>query len=204
MSHEMRTPLNGVLGLTAQLAKTALDARQQEFVRTIRHSGQHLLRVINDVLDIAKITSGKLELEETAFNLCHSMSEALRPLVVQAQEKGLHFAGTPLRTTCAYPWVLGDALRLNQILLNLVANAIKFTPAGGRVVVIGEQVAETDATLTVRFSVEDTGIGIAHKNRIGHGFQNVANKHLLLGELLLGQHAARGFGQVQGLATRGR
>ncbi len=160
MSHEMRTPLNGVLGMTAHLAKTALDARQQEFVRTIRHSGQHLLGVINDVLDMAKITSGKLELEEKAFNLCDSMGEALRPFVAQAQEKGIHFAGTPLRTTCAYPWVLGDSLRLNQILINLVSNAIKFTAPGGRVVVIGEQLAETDATLTVRFSVQDTGIGI--------------------------------------------
>jgi len=161
MSHEMRTPLNGVLGMTAQLAKTALDARQQEFVRTIRHSGQHLLGVINDVLDMAKITSGKLELEEKAFNLCDSMGEALRPLVAHAQEKGLLFAGTPLRTTCAYPWVMGDSLRLNQILINLVSNAIKFTAPGGRVVVIGEQLAETEATITVRFSVQDTGIGIA-------------------------------------------
>ncbi|MDO7884054.1 ATP-binding protein [Hymenobacter cheonanensis] len=161
ISHEIRTPLNGVLGMASQLGKTALDGRQQEFVRTIRHAGQHLLHVINDVLDMAKITSGKLELESVAFNLCDSMGEALRPLVNQAKEKGLHFAGTPLRTTCAYPWVLGDPHRLNQILINLVANAIKFTPAGGRVVVIGEQLDETASTLTVRFSVEDTGIGIA-------------------------------------------
>jgi PAS domain S-box-containing protein len=161
ISHEIRTPLNGVLGMASQLAKTSLDTRQQDFVRTIRHAGQHLLHVINDVLDMAKITSGKLELEAVAFNLCDSMGEALRPLVNQAKEKGLHFAGTPLRTTCAYPWVLGDPHRLNQILLNLVANAIKFTPPGGRVVVIGEQVSETATTLTVRFSVEDTGIGIA-------------------------------------------
>lgn len=161
VSHEIRTPLNGVLGMASQLGKTALDGRQQEFVRTIRHAGQHLLHVINDVLDMAKITSGKLELESVAFNLCDSMGEALLPLVAQAKEKGLHFAGTPLRTTCTHPWVLGDPHRLNQILINLVANAIKFTPAGGRVVVVGEQIAETLSTLTVRFSVEDTGIGIA-------------------------------------------
>jgi PAS domain S-box-containing protein len=161
ISHEIRTPLNGVLGMASQLSKTALDARQQDFVRTIRHAGQHLLHVINDVLDMAKISSGKMEFEAVAFNLCDSMGEALRPLVTQATEKGLHFAGTPLRTTCAYPWVLGDPHRLNQILINLVANAIKFTEPGGRIVVIGEQVAETAATLTVRFSVEDTGIGIA-------------------------------------------
>ncbi|MBJ6142007.1 PAS domain-containing hybrid sensor histidine kinase/response regulator [Hymenobacter sp. BT559] len=161
MSHEMRTPLNGVLGMAAQLARTALTARQQEFLRTIRHSGQHLLGVINDVLDMAKITSGKLELEESAFNICDSMHEALQPLVAQAQDKGIRFSGTRLQTTCSHPWVLGDALRLNQILLNLVANAIKFTEPGGSVVVVGEQLSETDETLTVRFSVEDSGIGIA-------------------------------------------
>jgi PAS domain S-box-containing protein len=172
ISHEIRTPLNGVLGMASQLAKTSLDVRQQEFVRTIRHAGQHLLHVINDVLDMAKITSGKMELEAVAFNLCDSMGEALRPLVNQAKEKGLHFAGTPLRTTCSYPWVLGDPHRLNQILINLVANAIKFTSPGGRVVVIGEQLAETATTLTVRFSVEDTGIGIAadKQNLIFEGF----------------------------------
>jgi PAS domain S-box-containing protein len=161
ISHEIRTPLNGVLGMASQLAKTSLDGRQQDFVRTIRHAGQHLLHVINDVLDMAKITSGKLELESVAFNLCDSMGEALRPLANQAKEKGIHFAGTPLRTTCAYPWVLGDPHRLNQILINLVANALKFTEPGGRIVVIGEQLSETATTLTVRFSVEDTGIGIA-------------------------------------------
>ena len=201
MSHEMRTPLNGVLGMTAQLAKTALDTRQQEFVRTIRHSGQHLLGVINDVLDMAKITSGKLELEEKAFNLCDSMGEAIRPLVAQAQEKGIHFAGTPLRTTCAYPWVLGDSLRLNQILINLVSNAIKFTPAGGRVVVIGEQLAETDATITVRFSVEDTGIGIAldKQEMIFEGFtQAYADTARLFGGTGLGLSISRALVQQLG------
>jgi signal transduction histidine kinase/DNA-binding NarL/FixJ family response regulator len=161
MSHEMRTPLNGVLGMAAQLAKTALTPRQQEFVHTIRHSGQHLLRVINDVLDMAKITSGRLEMEEVAFNLCDSMGDSLRPLVAQAQEKGIQLVGTRLRTTCSHPWVVGDPLRLNQILMNLVANAIKFTEPGGRIAVAGEQLRESDTTLTVRFSVEDTGIGIA-------------------------------------------
>ncbi|RZK53260.1 MAG: response regulator, partial [Hymenobacter sp.] len=161
MSHEMRTPLNGVLGMTGQLAKTALTPRQQEFVHTIRHSGQHLLRIINDVLDMAKITSGRLEMEEAAFDLCDSMADALRPLVAQAQEKGIQVVGTRLRTTCSHPWVLGDSMRLNQILMNLVANAVKFTAPGGRIAVAGEQLRETATTLTVRFSVEDNGIGIA-------------------------------------------
>jgi PAS domain S-box-containing protein len=161
MSHEIRTPLNGVLGMAAQLGKTRLDGRQQEFVDIIRTSGQHLLSVINDVLDMAKISSGKLELEQTAFNLCDSMGRAIEPLVMQAREKGLHFSGRLLRETCPYPWVIGDPYRLNQILINLVANAIKFTPAGGSLRVVGEMVDETAAELHVRFSVTDTGIGIA-------------------------------------------
>ena len=161
MSHEIRTPLNGVLGMAGQLARTALDSRQQEFLSTIRHAGQHLLHIINDVLDMAKISSGKLELESQPFNLCDSMYECLQPLLAQAQEKGLQVTGTRLQESCSHPWVLGDAYRLNQILLNLVANAIKFTQPGGHVVVEGQQLAETDTTLTVRFSVADTGIGIA-------------------------------------------
>ncbi|MBF9238480.1 PAS domain-containing protein [Hymenobacter sp. BT683] len=160
MSHEIRTPLNGILGMASQLGKTALEPRQHEFLRMIRTSGQHLLSVINDVLDMAKITSGKLEFEQVGFNLCDSMGQAVQPLVLQAQEKGLEFGGTMLRESCTYPWVVSDPYRLNQILINLVANAIKFT-ARGSITVVGRQLAETSTHLTVEFSVTDTGIGIA-------------------------------------------
>ncbi len=160
MSHEIRTPMNGVLGMTAQLAKTHLDPRQQELMRIIRSSGQHLLTVLNDVLDMAKITAGKMELEATAFNLCDSVNEALEPLIAQAQEKGLAFDGMALRESCPLPWVVGDPHRLNQVLLNLVSNAVKFT-ARGRIGVRSELLAETAEALTVRFGVTDTGPGIA-------------------------------------------
>jgi signal transduction histidine kinase/FixJ family two-component response regulator len=172
MSHEIRTPMNGVMGMATQLSKTPLDARQQEFLRIIRSSGQHLLSIINDVLDMAKIASGKLEFEQIPFNLCDSMGQALQPLVLQAQDKGLQLEGTPLRNSCPHPWVLGDPYRINQILINLVGNAVKFTPPGGRIAVISKQVAETEATLTVECSVEDTGIGIAPalQARIFEGF----------------------------------
>jgi len=171
MSHEIRTPLNGVLGIAARLDKTALNHQQHELVGIIRSSGQHLLTVINDVLDIAKITSGKLELNVESFNLCDSMGQAVQPLALQAAEKGIRFAGTPLRDSCSYPWVLGDAHRLNQILINLVSNAIKFTPTGGQVTVVGEMLAETDELLTVEFRVTDTGIGIAPE-KLEHIFEN--------------------------------
>ncbi|HEX8351057.1 MAG TPA: ATP-binding protein, partial [Hymenobacter sp.] len=161
MSHEIRTPMNGVLGMARQLAKTQLDARQQEQLEIITSSGQHLLRILNDVLDMAKITSGKLELEQSVFNLCDSMKQAVEPLIIQAVEKGIAVRSTRLHESCAGPWVSGDAYRLNQVLINLVANAVKFTPSGGSIYIEGLLLRETNTHLTTEFSVSDTGIGIA-------------------------------------------
>ncbi|TPG62960.1 ATP-binding protein [Hymenobacter nivis] len=161
MSHEIRTPLHGVLGMAALLAKTPLAPDQQRFVGTIQHTGQHLLSVVNDVLDMAKITSGQLELEQTAFNLCESMGDAVQPLGILAQQKGITVVGTRLSASCEHPWVVGDPYRLNQILLNLMSNAIKFTPPGGTITVGGYFLSETDTTTTTEFRVTDTGIGIA-------------------------------------------
>ena len=159
MSHEIRTPMNGVLGMTAQLAKTRLDPRQQELVRVIGSSGRHLLAVLNDVLDMAKISAGKLELEASVFNLSDSISEALETLQAQAREKGLAFRRQALNDVYPLPWVVGDAHRINQVLLNLVSNAIKFTTHGS-VSVSSTLISQTADTLTVRFCVADTGPGI--------------------------------------------
>ena len=159
MSHEIRTPMNGVLGMTAQLAKTRLDPRQQELVRVIGSSGRHLLAVLNDVLDMAKISAGKLKLEASVFNLSDSISEALETLISQAREKGLVLRRQALSDVYPRPWVVGDAHRINQVLLNLVSNAIKFTTHGS-VSVSSTLISQTADTLTVRFCVADTGPGI--------------------------------------------
>lgn len=161
MSHEIRTPMNGVLGMARQLTKTPLNTHQQELLAIITSSGQHLLSVLNDILDMAKISSGKLEMAQVAFNLCDSMGEAIQPLLLQATEKGITVKGTLLRESCPMPWVIGDAYRLNQILINLLSNAIKFTPSGGQIMVGGYLLEETETHLTTEFRVTDTGIGIA-------------------------------------------
>ncbi len=158
MSHEIRTPMNGVLGVANLLAKTSLTPEQREYVRIIRGSGQHLLTVLNDVLDMAKITSGKLEFNPEPFDVTTSVREAMKPLSLQAIDKGI--SCVLFAPDITYPLLVGDAHRLNQVLLNLVSNAIKFTPSGGDVHISCTQVAESEHDLSLRFEVKDTGVGM--------------------------------------------
>ncbi|MFD2718341.1 response regulator [Hymenobacter monticola] len=159
MSHEIRTPLNGVLGMARQLSKTNLDAHQQELLRVINASGQHLLGVIDDVLDMARISAGPLDFEQVAFNLFDSISQALQPGQEQAKAKGLAFYENLTASSLPSAWVVGDPYRLNQILLNLVSNAIKFTEQGS-ISVTARPVTQTATHLTLEFQVADTGVGI--------------------------------------------
>ncbi|SDY15567.1 PAS domain S-box protein [Hymenobacter psychrophilus] len=158
MSHEIRTPINGILGMAGLLAKTPLSETQQEHLQILRSSGRHLLTVINDVLDVAKMEAGRLELELVPFDVCQSVKEAVQSLAYRAEEKGLHFSVKPL--DLAHPLVMGDPGRLNQILLNLLSNALKFTQQGS-VELGGRLLHETDREIGLEFCVRDTGIGIA-------------------------------------------
>ncbi|MBP0048258.1 PAS domain S-box protein [Marinobacterium sp. AK62] len=158
MSHEIRTPLNAVTGMTHLLSRTSLNERQRDYLGKIEHSSQHLLGVINDILDFSRIEVGKLKLERVEFDLKSVLSAVLDGLGFRAQEKGLELI---LRLDPALPGTLvGDPLRLEQVLLNLTNNAVKFTEQG--LVQISCQGVWQGAQLAgVRFRVKDSGIGIA-------------------------------------------
>jgi signal transduction histidine kinase/DNA-binding response OmpR family regulator len=157
MSHEVRTPLNGIMGMSTLLKGTTLDPEQRDFASTINEAAEALLTIINDILDFSKVEAGAMELENTPIDLVETVESAVDLLAPKARERGIVLACR--LSTQVPPAILGDSVRLKQILLNLLNNAIKFTDEG-EVEVAVDTLAPQDGARWLQITVRDTGIGI--------------------------------------------
>ncbi|MEZ9076559.1 two-component sensor histidine kinase BarA [Vibrio cyclitrophicus] len=162
MSHELRTPLNGVIGFTRQMLKTHLSNSQTDYLQTIERSANNLLSIINDILDFSKLEAGKLALENIPFEFQASLEEVVNLQATNAHEKGLEL--TLKIDPKVPPGVVGDPLRIQQILTNLVGNSIKFTERGNIDISV-ELRSQSEDNIELQFMVRDTGIGISERQQ---------------------------------------
>lgn len=177
MSHEIRTPMNGIIGMTAiALQQDQSQERIMDCLQKIQSSSDYLLGLINDILDMSKIESGKMKLESFDFNI-HDMIDTVMELVMhQGAAKGIHFE-QDIRLT--HTWFCADRMRISQVLINLLGNAVKFTPENGRITLRVHELQGKSEEAVVYFAVQDTGIGIAQEDqgRVFRAFEQAGNKN---------------------------
>jgi len=163
MSHEIRTPLNGILGFTQLLKETEITEEQHEFISIIEKSSEHLLRIVNDILDLSKIKAQKIELESINFDPIESFENAIESYSAKAIKENIDFN---IFLDPKLPTLLtGDPTKISQVIVNLVSNAIKFTSKNGEIYVSIEKISENDHEARVKFSVTDNGIGISEEQQ---------------------------------------
>ena len=163
MSHEIRTPLNGILGFTQLLKETDVTEEQRDFIATIERSSEHLLTIVNDILDLSKIKAQKMALENIPFDPIEHFESAVESYAAKAAEENIDlniFLDPELPTK-----LIGDPTRISQVIVNLLSNAIKFTSQNGEVNVVIEKVAETSSEVEIKFAVSDNGIGISQEQQ---------------------------------------
>jgi signal transduction histidine kinase/CheY-like chemotaxis protein len=163
MSHEIRTPLNGIVGFTQLLKSTAVSDEQEEFISVIEHSSDNLLTIVNDILDLSKIKADKIELESIPFDPIEKFEASIESYAARAAEKNIElgvYVDPELPVS-----IIGDPTKISQIIVNLISNSIKFTPANGTVDVRIEKVSESKKDTSIKFSIEDSGIGITDEQK---------------------------------------
>jgi len=179
MSHEIRTPMNAIIGFSKVLMKTDLTEKQKEYLQAIKSSGNTLIVLIDDILDLAKVDAGKMIFVNAPFKIAHSITTILHLFETKTQEKNLELVK---EYDSRIPEILlGDSIRLHQILINLLSNAIKFT-AKGKVIVSVNLINEDEEKVTLEIKVTDTGIGIP-QNKIEDIFENFEQAHTITSSL---------------------